>query len=257
MPASDPYCKPASADGRKFATTRWSLVAAAGQGGTTESQAALATLCQTYWYPLYAYARRHLSNVHDAQDLTQAFFAVLLEKEYLQAADPGRGKFRSFLLTAFKHFLSKERERAHAKRRGGGRSPLSLDFQLGESRYHLEPTDQATPEMVYERRWALALLEQTLARLRQELANAGKENLFESLKGALAGENLQGPYSEIGIELGLSEVAVKVAVHRLRRRYQELLRAEIAQTVASPEEIDDELRDLFAAVGAKKIATAL
>jgi RNA polymerase sigma-70 factor (ECF subfamily) len=210
-------------------------------------------LCQLYWYPLYAYARRHVPNAHDAQDLTQSFFAQLLEKDYLRAADPRRGKFRSFLLTAFKHFLSKERERANARKRGGGRLPVSLDFQAGERRYQLEPVDHATPEMAFERRWALTVLEQTLARLRQELTRAGKENLFERLKGVLAGEGLDESYAQIADELGTSEQAVKVAVYRLRRRYQELLRAEIAQTVASPEEIDEELRDLFAAVRAGKM----
>jgi len=227
-------------------------VAAAGQGPSLEAQEALATLCHIYWYPLYAYARRHVPSAHDAQDLTQAFFAQLLEKEYLQAADPERGKFRSFLLTAFKHFLSKERARAHAQKRGGGRCMLSLDFQMGESRYHLEPVDHATPERLYERGWALSILEQTLARLRQELANAGKEKLFECLKGALAGEGVQESYARIALELGLTESAIKVAVHRLRRRYQELLRAEIAQTVVAPEDVDEELRDLFAAVRVKK-----
>ncbi len=227
-------------------------MAAAGQGPSLEAQEALATLCHIYWYPLYAYARRHVPSAHDAQDLTQAFFAQLLEKEYLQAADPERGKFRSFLLTAFKHFLSKERARANAQKRGGGRCVLSLDFQMGESRYHLEPVDHATPERLYERGWALSILEQTLARLRQELANAGKEKLFEYLKGALAGEGVQESYARIALELGLTESAIKVAVHRLRRRYQELLRAEIAQTVVTPEEVDEELRDLFAAVRVKK-----
>ena len=249
MSASDPFHKPGSAPARRFASTRWSLVAAAGQGPSPEAHEALATLCHIYWYPLYAYARRHVPSAHDAQDLTQAFFAQLLEKEYLQAADP---EFRSFLLAAFKHFLSKERARAHAQKRGGGRSLLALDFQDGENRYHLEPVDHATPERLYERGWALSILEQTLARLRQELANAGKEKLFECLKGALAGEGVQESYARIALELGLTESAIKVAVHRLRRRYQELLRAEIAQTVVSPGEVDEELRDLFAAVRVKK-----
>ena len=252
MAASQPSYPPGSAAARQFASTRWSIVAAAGQRRSPQSQEALATLCQIYWYPLYAYARRHLPSAHDAQDLTQEFFAQLLEKDYLQAADPRRGKFRSFLLTAFKHFLSKERERANAQKRGGGHRLLSLDFQLGESRYHLEPADHATPERLYERGWALAILEQTLARLRQEFANAGKEKLFECLKAALAGEGMQESYAQVAEELGISEQAVKVAVYRMRRRYQELLRAEIAQTVASPEEVDEELRDLFAAVQAKK-----
>jgi RNA polymerase sigma factor (sigma-70 family) len=223
-------------------------VAAAAQGGAPESQAALAALCEAYWYPLYAFARRHLPSLHDAQDLTQAFFAELLEKDYLQTADPQRGKFRSFLLTAFKHFLSKQRDRARARKRGGGRVPLTLDFQAGEHRYSLEPADQTTPETLFERRWALAILEQALARLREEMVGAGKEKHFECLKQALEGEGPQEPYARIGLELGISEPAVKVAVYRLRRRYQELLRAEIRQTVASPDQIDDELRDLFAAV---------
>jgi RNA polymerase sigma-70 factor (ECF subfamily) len=227
-------------------------VAAAAQGHSPEAQEALATLCQVYWYPLYAYARRRCPHVHDAQDLTQAFFTELLEKDYLQAANPERGKFRSFLLTAFKHFLSKERERAHAQKRGGGRPALSLDFELGESRYHLEPIDNATPESLYERDWALGILQQTLAQLRRELAGAGKEQLFECLKEVLAGNSVHESYARVAEQLGMSEQSIKVAVHRLRRRYRELLRAEIAQTVASPEEVDEELRDLFAAVRAKK-----
>jgi RNA polymerase sigma-70 factor (ECF subfamily) len=253
MSASDASHEPGPAVGRRFATTRWSLVAAAGHGGSPQAQEALATLCRLYWYPLYAYARRHLANVDDAQESTQAFFAELLEKGYLQAADPRRGKFRSFLLTAFKHFLSRQRERATAQKRGGGRPLVSLDFQVGEQRYQLEPVDHATPEAVYERRWALAILEQTLARLRQELTDAGKQKLFECLKGALAGEGLEESHAQIAERLGVSEQVVKVAVHRLRRRYQELLRAEIAQTVGSPEEVEEELRDLFAAVRAKKM----
>jgi len=236
----------------RFASTHWSLVAAAGRGESPEARQALAVLCQAYWYPLYAYARRRLASADDAQDLTQEFFARLLEKEYLQVADPRRGKFRSFLLTAFKHFLAKEHERAGAQKRGGGRRPLPLDFHDGERRYRHEPADPTTAESVYERRWALTLLEQALARLRQEFTNAGKERLFEALKGALTGDGSAEPYARIGQDLGLSEPAIKTAVHRLRRRYQELLRAEVAQTVASPAEVEDELCDLFAAVRREK-----
>src|SRR6516164_2741978 len=170
---------------RQFASTRWSLVAAAGQRESPESAAALASLCRLYWYPLYAYARRRLPTAEDAQDLTQDFFARLLEKEYLRQVDRQRGSFRSFLLTAFKHFLAKERDRAHAQKRGGGRSIVPLDFQSGERQFAQEPADHATPETLYERRWALTLLEQTLAQLRQEMVNAGKEKLFEALKGTL------------------------------------------------------------------------
>ncbi|HEV3115577.1 MAG TPA: sigma-70 family RNA polymerase sigma factor [Gemmataceae bacterium] len=236
----------------RFASTRWSLVAAAGQPSSPESQEALATLCRLYWYPLYAYARRRLTNVDDAQDLTQEFFAQLLEKDYLQAADPARGKFRSFLLIAFKHFLAKARERDQAQKRGGGRYIVPLDFQAGERRYHLEPTDSVTPETIFERRWALTLLEQALARLREEFERASKGGLFESLKETLTGDGSTEPYAQIAGRLNMTEQAVKVAVHRLRRRYQELLREEIGQTVTTPAEIDDELRDLFAAVRGRK-----
>jgi RNA polymerase sigma-70 factor (ECF subfamily) len=234
--------------GRRFATTRWSIVAAAGRGASPEAREALATLCRTYWYPLYAYARRQLPRAEDAQDLTQEFFARLLEKEYLQAADPRRGKFRSFLLTAFQRFLVKDRHRSAAQKRGGGRPILPLDFREGERLYQHEPADPDSPEALYERHWALRLLEQTLTRLREEFAAAGKQPLFEALKGTLTGEDVVAPYAHIAGALGLSEQAVKVAVHRLRRRYAELIRAEIAQTVASPEDVEDELRDLFAAV---------
>jgi len=231
-----------------FGSTRWSLVAAAGQRCSPESQEALETLCRQYWYPLYAYARRRCQNIDDAQDLTQAFFAQLLEKDYLLQADPKRGKFRSFLLTAFNHFLTKERDMANAQKRGGGRTPFSLDFEFGEGRYRFEPADYDTPAALFERRWALTLLAQTLSRLRQEFVGAGKEKLFEALKASLTGEGVDKPYAEIGKELGISETAVKVAAHRLRRRYQELIRAEIAQTVARPQDVDDELRSLLAAV---------
>jgi RNA polymerase sigma-70 factor (ECF subfamily) len=237
---------------RQFASTHWSLVVAAGQRDRPESAAALASLCQLYWYPLYAYARRRLSCPEDAQDLTQEFFARLLEKDYLQQADPRRGRFRSFLLTAFKHFLAKEHERAQAQKRGGGRKPLPLDFANGEERYQREPSHEATAETLYERGWALTLLEQALARLREEQAGAGKQLLFACLKETLTGADTPRPYTELAAELGMSVEAIKVTVHRLRRRYAELLRAEIAQTVATAEEVEDELRDLFAAVRAQK-----
>src|SRR6516165_11049692 len=252
MPVSDSSGSPIPGAARQFTSTRWSLVVAAGQRGSPEAEDALASLCRLYWYPLYAYARRHLPNAEDAQELTQEFFARLLEKDYLRQADRQRGSFRSFLLTAFKHFLAKERERANAQKRGGGRSNLPLDFQVGERRYQLEPTHAADAEALYERRWALTLLEQTLAQLRDELTRAGKGRLFETLKGTLTGENAPRPYAELADEMGLSAEAIKVTVHRLRRRYGELLRAEIAQTVSSPEEVEDELRNLFAVLGGKK-----
>jgi RNA polymerase sigma factor (sigma-70 family) len=252
MSVSDSSESPIPEAARQFASTRWSLVVAAGQRNLPESEAALASLCRLYWYPLYAYARRHLPNVEDAQDLTQEFFARLLERDYLRQADRQRGRFRSFLLTAFKHFLTKEQERANAQKRGGGRKLLPLDFPSGEQRYQREPSHEATAEALYERGWALTLLQQALARLREEQTGAGKERLFECLKGTLTGEDTPRPYAELAAELGMSGEAIKVTVHRLRRRYGELLRAEIAQTVTTAEEIEDELRDLFAAVRAKK-----
>jgi RNA polymerase sigma-70 factor (ECF subfamily) len=235
-------------EAERFATTHWSLVLAAGQRASPESQQALATLCQTYWYPLYAFVRRQGHNAEDARDLTQEFFATLLEKDYLRIADSRRGRFRSFLLAAVKHFLSKQRERANTQKRGGGRQSLPLDFQTGESRYHQEPAHDITPESIYERRWALTLLHQVLQRLQEEFIQAGKQPLFERLKEFLTGDKSRGTYRQVAGELGLTEGAVKVAVHRLRQRYRELLRAEIAQTVTAPEEVDDELRQLFAAV---------
>jgi RNA polymerase sigma-70 factor (ECF subfamily) len=231
-----------------FATTRWSLVLAAGQDAAPGARQALATLCETYWYPLYAFVRRLGKSPHDAQDSTQAFFARLLEKHYLRDADRNRGKFRSFLLAAFKHFLSHEHERANARKRGGGRAPLSLDFAAGEGRYGREPAHEATPERLYERRWALAVLDRVLARLRAEAVRAEKVQVFDRLKGFLTGEADADSYRLAGDQLGTSEGAVKVAVHRLRRRYRDVLQAEIAHTVADPHEVEDELRHLFAAV---------
>jgi RNA polymerase sigma-70 factor (ECF subfamily) len=257
MPARDPDERREQQSVRRFATTRWSLVAAAGNRTAPEAQEALATLCRIYWYPLYAYARRQLASADDAQDLTQEFFVRLLEKDYLQAADPQRGRFRAFLLTAFQRFLANERDRARAQKRGGGRPVLSLDFQAGESQFQREPADPATPETLFERRWALTLLEQTLGRLRQEFASAGKEKLFATLKGTLTGDDSGVPYAQLAAQLDVSEQAVKVAVHRLRRRYAELLRAEITQTVADPREVEDELRDLFAAVRAFPVGKAV
>jgi RNA polymerase sigma factor (sigma-70 family) len=247
MPAGDQSDLPGFQGGR-FASTHWSVVLAAGQVKSPESNEALAVLCRVYWYPLYAYARRCLDRPEDAQDLTQGFFAELLEKDFFHSVDPRRGRFRAYLLTAFKHYLAKERDRAAAQKRGGGRRPVPLDFQTGESRYLLEPADHTTPEIIFERRWALTLLEQALAQLRQEFTNAGKQRLFVGLKESLAGDGSSRPYSQIAADLDMTELAVKVAVHRMRRRYQEIIRAVIAQTVVSPDEIDDELRDLFAAV---------
>jgi RNA polymerase sigma-70 factor (ECF subfamily) len=252
MTVNDASEFPVAEGARRFASTRWSLVMAAAERNSPDGEAALDTLCRLYWYPLYAYARRRLPRPQDAQDMTQEFLARLLDKEYLRQANRQRGRFRSFLLTAFKHFLANERERNHALKRGGTTKFLPLEFDSGERRYCREPNHEATPESLYERGWALTILEQGLVRLREEFAMAGKERLFECLKSTLSGDATSRPYGELGAELGMTAEAVKVAAHRLRRRYGELIRAEIAQTVTTPEEIEEELRDLFAAVGGKR-----
>jgi RNA polymerase sigma-70 factor (ECF subfamily) len=233
---------------RSFATTHWSIVLAAAHDSRPDAQAALATLCATYWYPLYAYVRRLGYKAEDAQDLTQGFFAALLEKQYVQAADRERGRFRSFLLASLNHFLTTEWRRRSARKRGGGRLPLSLNVRSGESRYSQEPSHDLTPEKAYERRWALLLLEQAVSKLREEYAASGKAALFERLAGFLSGE--KGVlYQQVAGDLSMSEGAIRVAVHRLRQRYRQVLRAEVAHTVAGPQHIDEELRHLMAAVG--------
>ena len=231
-----------------FVTTHWSVVVAAGQADTGRARDALARLCQTYWHPLYAYVRRVGYSPHDAQDLTQEFFARLLAKNFLADADETRGRFRSFLLASFKHFLANEWDKARALKRGGGQIPIPIDVATAETSCHFEPADETTAEKIYERRWALTLLDRVLRRLREEYTAGGREKLFEALKPTLTEASRTVRYAEIAVRLGTSEGAVKVAVHRLRQQYRELLRAEIADTVASPEEVDDELRNLFAAL---------
>ena len=224
------------------------MVLTAGRSDTTRARNALARLCQTYWHPLYAYVRRLGNSPPDAQDLTQEFFARLLAKNYLADADESRGRFRSFLLTALKHFLANEWDKARAQKRGGGQVPIPIDLGSAETACRFEPADTTTAEKIYERRWALTLLEQVLHRLREEYVRAGREKLFEQLKPTLTEASRTVRYAEIAARLGMSEGAVKVAVHRLRLRYREVLRAEIADTVASPGEVEDELRSLFAAL---------
>jgi RNA polymerase sigma-70 factor (ECF subfamily) len=231
-----------------FATTRWSLVLAARDRAEPGAADALASLCALYWYPLYAYVRRRGHGAEESHDLTQEFFARLLEKDFLASVDRGKGKFRAFLLASCNHFLANERDRVRAKKRGGGRPVLSLDAADAEGRYRAEPADDLTPERLFERRWALTLLQEVMGRLRDEFEAKGKGRLFERLRGFLVGEKGAG-YRRAADELGLSEGAVKVAVHRLRQRYRELLHEEIGRTVAAPEEIDEEIRALFAALG--------
>ncbi len=225
------------------------MVLAAGRSETTNAHAALEELCRVYWYPLYAYVRRRGHSPEDAQDLTQEFFARLLEHKWVARADRQRGRFRSFLLSAMSYFLSDEWDKARAQKRGGGVTPVPLQFDTAETRYGHEPADQVTPEQTYERRWALALLEEVLRKLRLEYEEAGRTELFTALHPCLVGERAGLPYKEVAAKLDMSEGAVKSAVHRLRGRYRELLRHEIAQTVAEPGEVDEELRHLFVVLG--------
>ncbi len=231
---------------RSFATTHWSVVLAAGHKSSPDTVAALAALCETYWFPLYAYVRRRGHNADEAQDLTQEFFARLLEKDYVAAADPERGRFRAFLLTSFKHFLSKERDKARAQKRGGGRSPLSLDLASGESRYATGPTDTLTPEQLYDRQWAVALLDRVMRRLEEEMRQSGKADWFDRLKAFIVGGSDGATYAKTAESLGTTEAAAKMATHRMRKRYRELLRLEIAETIEHVADVEDEIGSLFA-----------
>ncbi|HEY2951108.1 MAG TPA: RNA polymerase sigma factor [Verrucomicrobiae bacterium] len=246
MPGSDDHLTSTQASAGYFATTHWTVIVHARQGDSPQARAALEQLCRTYWYPLYAYVRRQGHGPHDAQDLTQAFFETFLEKNYLDDVRHERGKFRSFLLVALKHFLANEWDKAQAQKRGGGKL-VPLD-DSAETRYIREPRDELTAEKIFERRWALTLLEQVLSRLREEFVADGKTAQFDCLKVFLSAGKGAVPYAQVAVELEMSEGAVKTAVHRLRQRYRELLRAEIAHTVFSPGEIDGEIRHLFAAL---------
>ena len=232
-----------------FATTQWSLVLRAAQPEDSTARAALETLCRRYWFPLYAFARRRVSDISEAQDLTQEFFLQLLEKNSLAAASPERGRFRSFLLTSLKNFLANEWDRATAQKRGGGRERMSLDWETGESRLSLEPTHTDTPEREFERQWALTLLDVVVRRLQDEFATADKSRQFELLKETLTGSRAVLDYAVIAAELQMSEEAARQAAHRLRKRYRELLREEVAATVESDNEIEDEINRLFDALG--------
>jgi RNA polymerase sigma-70 factor (ECF subfamily) len=232
----------------RFVTTHWSVVVAAGRHSSPQAREALATLCRTYWYPLYAFVRRQGFSAEESKDLTQEFFVRLLEKEYLAVVDREKGRFRSFLLAACKHFLSNERDRARAKKRGGNQDFITLNVDDAESRYQLEPAHDLTPEKLFERRWAMTLLEQVLAHLRKELVEAGKANLFNQLKDLLTADKSKISYREAAEKLGTTEGAAKVAVHRLRKRYRELLHEEITKTMNESDSADDEIRQLFSAL---------
>lgn len=233
-------------------TTQWTQVIAAGQRQSPRSDQALASLCGNYWYPLYAFVRRQGYGSEEAKDLTQEFFTRLLEKNYVGDADRERGKFRSFLLTSLKHFLSNQRDRVRARKRGGGRTLLSLEFESAEQKFRMEPADTETPERLFERRWALTLLDRVLTRLDKEYTEHGNEAVFQRLKELLTREKGATPYRQVAEEFDMSEGAVKVAVHRLRKRYRSILEDEISQTVSSAAELEDEMQQLFTAVRKEK-----
>ena len=236
-----------SAAGRNFSATRWSIVLAAKTPG--DAQEALATLCRTYWYPLYAFVRRQGITPHDAEDLTQGFFEHLLGKGALAHVDRTRGRFRSFLLAALKNFLADARDRAQTLKRGGGKSIISLDACAAAERYAMEPHDTLSPDRLFDRRWALTVIDQALERLRAEYVASGRGRVFENLRPLLTAREATPTYAEIGRVLGMRESTVKVAAHRLRQRYRHALRAEIADTIQDPAELDAELLHLLDALG--------
>jgi DNA-directed RNA polymerase specialized sigma24 family protein len=229
----------------QFATTHWSVVLAAARGDCSQAMQALETLCESYWYPLYAFVRRCGYGPEDAEDLTQAFFARFLAKAWLEQADQAKGRFRSFLLGSLKHFLANEWDRAHAQKRGGNATHLSFDGAAAEHRYSEEPATKVSPDLLYEQRWACVLLERVMEHLAQDYHVGGKGELFQALEPLLAGDKDSSTYAQLAARFGLTEAAVKMKVQRLRHRFQSLLRQEIGNTVACPEEVEDELRFLF------------
>lgn len=245
LPANEGPFEPEPARDPDFRTTHWSVVLAAREGDSSQAQRALTELCRTYWYPLYAYIRRRGHGPADAEDLTQGFFERLLEKDYLGDLTPGRGRFRSFLLASLKHFLANEWDRAQTRKRGGGLVHFSLDEQDVEDRYRIEPVEDRTPETLFEQGWALTVLDRVLARLRAEFRSGERAGLFDELKPFLTSEPPEGAYGAIAARSGRKEGAVRVAVHRMRHRYGQLLRAEIAQTLTDPAEVEDEIRHLL------------
>jgi RNA polymerase sigma-70 factor (ECF subfamily) len=228
-----------------FPTTSWSLVMAAGAAAGDRPAEAMARLCEAYWYPLYTYVRRTGHGVDDSQDLTQEFFARVLERHYLNDADRDRGRFRSFLLASLKHFLANEWDRARAQKRGGGKIPISLDTSSAEDRYRFEPVESLTPEVLFDRRWAMTLLDRALARLDREYASARRPEVFIRIKDLLLADGPRVRYESAAAELKMSESALKVAVHRARRRFGEILRSEVAETVATPADAQAEIRYLL------------
>lgn len=233
----------------RFATTRWTVVLAARDPVSPDSTEALESLCRAYWFPLYAFVRRSGKDPHDAQDLTQAFFGKLLEKEWLLAVSRERGRFRTFLIVAMKRFLSNDRDRTMAEKRGGSRTFVPIDAGLAESRYLAEPVKQSDADHLYERRWALALLERVLARLREDYESGGRAGDFDRLKIFLTAGRGEIPYADIARDLAISEGAARVSVSRMRKRFREIFRQTIADTVSEPGEVDAELRHVAAVLG--------
>jgi RNA polymerase sigma factor (sigma-70 family) len=229
-----------------FDSTRWSVVVLAQDAASPEAQEALATLCQTYWYPVYAFIRRWCGSADKAEELTQEFFTRFLEKDFVSGADQSRGSFRTYLLACCKHFLSNQRKHARAQKRGGGQRILSLDIESAQQRYVLEPADTLTPEKLFDRRWALTLLERSLEALAQEYQRQGKSALYQELKSHLVGDPRSSSYGEAAIRLEMTEPAVKKAAQRLRQRCRTIMREQILATVDSPEQLEDEVRNLFA-----------
>ena len=236
-----------SAPGDIFATTHWTVVLAAGRQRSPQAARALEELCRTYWFPLYAYVRRHGRSKEDAEDLTQAFFARLLEKNPLASLDSEKGKFRAFLLASLKHFLANEYDKTQTQKRGGGNAPLSLDWHTADTQFQVAATNEPSPDKAFDREWALALLAKVIQRLQEECAADGKAKLFEQLKAFLMAGKAESAQREVASALGMEEGAVRVAVHRLRKRYRQLLRDEIANTLADAAMVDEEMRALFGA----------
>ncbi len=232
-----------------FGSTDWGLIATAREGDSPPARRAMADLCATYWYPLYAFLRRRGYQAAEAQDLTQGLFASLLARDFLHAVGPEKGKFRTYLLACLQNYLANQRDRDRTLKRGGGCVVLSIDLADAEGRFAAEPSHELTAEKIFERRWAITLLGHALERLGTEMVRAGKGRLFDCLRPALLDDGSSAPYSEISDDLGLTEAAVKMAARRIRQRFRKLVREEVACTVADPEEVDDEIRELFAALG--------
>lgn len=234
---------------QRFATTRWSIVQAAGDASTQTARVALEELCETYWPPVYAFLRRRGLSATDAEDMTQAFFVHLLDSEFVKTADADRGRFRSFLLKSVSHFVSDADRSEKAQKRGGNIKLRPLDFSTGEQQYLAEPVDSGTPEQLFERRWAMTLLAGTLTQIREEYGRRNQMLLFDSLEAHINQDTSRVPYADLAVTLNMTEDAIKQAARRLKLRYREVLRTEIANTVGSADDVDDELRQLMRALG--------